>query len=190
MIKISPQRIAIRFDDIALGCSGTNLQHDSSQNAPSLDACMRLGGLCQGILRCNRHAEPSLGHSSFQTRELARAEAILPRSYRGCFARGGGGGGRGIGLSLTTGKGCGGNSRSIIGPTGLPALKLSSCGGSSGRPGCSTMASRVDVEGRWQRRRCSPRYQSRRRSCHWMSWRRDSLRGTSPRRRLRAGRLG
>jgi hypothetical protein len=74
---------------------------------------------------------------------MCREQSSASHTYRGCFATGGG---RGIGLSLTTGKGCGGDSRSIIGPAGLPALKLSSCGGSSGRPGCSTMASRVDAK--------------------------------------------
>lgn len=76
---------------------------------------------------------------------MCREESSASHIYRGCFATGGGGG-RGIGLSLTTGKGCGGDSRSIIGPAGLPALKLSSCGGSSGRPGCSIMASRVELK--------------------------------------------
>src|ERR1700730_11949659 len=70
----SSGRIPIRFDDMARGCSGTNLQHNTSQNVPSLDACVRLGCLCQGILCCNGDAEPSLGHSSFQTHELARTD--------------------------------------------------------------------------------------------------------------------
>src|ERR1700726_4386048 len=79
----------------------------------------------------------------FAFRDPSRSTS--PVNYRGCFG-GGGGAGRGIGFSLTTGKGCGGNSRSLIGPGDLPALKLSSCGGSSGRPGCSTMASRLELK--------------------------------------------
>src|ERR1700704_3602742 len=50
------------------------------------------------------------------------------------------GGGGGPGLSRTTGPTCGGNSPSRIEPAGRPALRFSTCGGSSGRPGCSNIA--------------------------------------------------
>jgi hypothetical protein len=54
------------------GCSGTNLQHDSSQNVPSLETNVRLGCLCQRIFCRNGDTDPSLGHGSFQACELSR----------------------------------------------------------------------------------------------------------------------
>src|SRR5207245_2046073 len=55
--------------------------------------------------------------------------------------------GTGTGLSGITGATCGGNSLSCIGPTALPTRRSSSCGGSSGRPGCSDIAGRLCSKG-------------------------------------------
>jgi hypothetical protein len=50
-------------------------------NVPSLQTCVRLGCLRQGILRGNGHAEPSLIDSSFQVRELARTGLGVVRDH-------------------------------------------------------------------------------------------------------------
>jgi hypothetical protein len=41
---------------------------------------------------------------------------------------------------------CAGNSRSTMGPTGLPPLRFSICAGSSGRPGCSNIARFISLK--------------------------------------------
>src|ERR1700719_1126693 len=52
------------------------------------------------------------------------------------------GGGAG-GLIGAIGSGCGGNSTSRMGVTGLRARRSSTCCGSSGRPGCSSITGRL-----------------------------------------------
>lgn len=52
------------------------------------------------------------------------------------------------GLAGRRGAICGGNSRSIMGPTGLPIRRFSICAGSSGRPGCAIIAARSSEKGR------------------------------------------
>ena len=52
-----------------------------------------------------------------------------------------------VSLSRKTGAGCGGNSRSRMGPTGLPTRRSSVWPGSSGLPGCSIIARRVSANG-------------------------------------------
>lgn len=53
----------------------------------------------------------------------------------------------GAARSRITGLGCGGNSRSRMGPTGLPIRRSSIWAGSSGRPGCSAIAPRLCAKG-------------------------------------------